>query len=118
MKKYLSFLIVIFLLITNVLGAFAYNYAPYIGDGIVKATSVVFTDADGKVVTSLTPGQTITATVRVKAGSEFDNLMSTVSDKTVTLIVASYSKGFIKEIKTKKKANWKRNCFVNIHNCA
>ena len=104
MKKYLSFLIVIFLLITNVLGAFAYNYAPYIGDGIIKSTSVVFTDADGKVVTSLTPGQTITATVRVKAGSEFDNLMSTVSDKTVTLIVASYSNGFIKEIKTDKKS--------------
>ena len=104
MKKYLSFLIVIFLLITNVLGAFAYNYAPYIGDGIIKATSVVFTDADGKVVTSLTPGQTITATVRVKAGSEFDNLMSTVSDKTVTLIVASYSKGFIKEITTDKES--------------
>ena len=103
MKKYLSFLIVVFLLVTNAMGAFAYNYAPYIGDGIIKATSVVFTDGNGEVVTSLTPGQEITATVRVKAGSEFDNLMSTVLDKTVTLIVASYSKGFIKEIKTEKK---------------
>lgn len=104
MKKYLSFLIVVFLLVTNAMGAFAYNYAPYIGDGIIKATSVVFTDTDGKVVTSLTSGQEITATVRVKAGSEFDNLMSTVSDKTVTLIVASYSKGFIKEIKTDRES--------------
>ena len=93
MKKYLSFLIVIFLLITNVLGAFAYNYAPYIGDGIVKATSVVFTDADGKVVTSLTPGETITATVRVKAGSD-----SLTGSEKVSLIVASYSKGFIEDV--------------------
>ena len=93
MKKYLSFLIVIFLLITNVLGAFAYNYAPYIGDGIIKATSVVFTDADGKVVTSLTPGQTITATVRVKAGSD-----SLTGSEKVSLIVASYSKGFIEDV--------------------
>ena len=93
MKKYLSFLIVIFLLITNVLGAFAYNYAPYIGDGIIKATSVVFTDADGKVVTSLTPGETITATVRVKAGSD-----SLTGSEKVSLIVASYSKGFIEDV--------------------
>ena len=93
MKKYLSFLIVIFLLITNVLGAFAYNYAPYIGDGIIKATSVVFTDADGKVVTSLTPGETITATVRVKAGSD-----SLTDSEKVSLIVASYSKGFIEDV--------------------
>ena len=104
MKKFISFLVVFFLLITNVSGVFAYDYAPYIGDGIIKSTSVVFTDGNGEVVTSLTPGQTITATVRVKAGSEFDNLMSTVSDKTVTLIVASYSKGFIKEIKIDKKS--------------
>ena len=93
MKKYLSFLIVIFLLITNVLGAFAYNYAPYIGDGIIKSTSVVFTDADGKVVTSLTPGETITATVRVKAGSD-----SLTGSEKVSLIVASYSKGFIEDV--------------------
>ena len=77
MKKYLSFLIVIFLLITNVLGAFAYNYAPYIGDGIIKATSVVFTDADGKVVTS-PRSATLTDTFSLKAISRAcSNVMTT-----------------------------------------
>lgn len=98
MKKYLCFLVVIFLLVTNVSGVFAYYYAPYIGDGIIKATSVVFTDADGNPVTSLIPGQTITATVRVKAGSE-----SLTGAENVSLILASYSKGFIKEIKVDTK---------------
>ncbi|MBQ2284221.1 MAG: hypothetical protein II244_00995, partial [Clostridia bacterium] len=93
MKKYLSFLIVVFLLVTNAMGAFAYDYAPYIGDGIIKATSVVFTDEDGKVVTSLTRGQKITATVRVKAGSD-----SLTDSEKVSLIVASYSNGFIEDV--------------------
>lgn len=93
MKKYLCFLVVIFLLVTNVSGVFAYYYAPYIGDGIIKATSVVFTDADGNPVTSLIPGQTITATVRVKAGSD-----SLTGSEKVSLIVASYSKGFIEDV--------------------
>ena len=47
MKKYLCFLITALILITNISGVFAFEYAPYIGDGIIKTTSVVFTDVDG-----------------------------------------------------------------------
>ena len=102
MKKYLCFLITALILITNISGVFAFEYAPYIGDGIIKTTSVVFTDVDGNVVTTPVPGQVITATVRVKAGTE-----SLTGTEKTSLVLASYSKGMIKEIKvdTKNVAN-------------
>ena len=56
MKKYLCFLITALILITNISGVFAFEYAPYIGDGIIKTTSVVFTDVDGNVVTLVDAG--------------------------------------------------------------
>ena len=98
MKKYLCFLITALILITNISGVFAFEYAPYIGDGIIKTTSVVFTDVDGNVVTTPVPGQVITATVRVKAGTE-----SLTGTEKTSLVLASYSKGMIKEIKVDTK---------------
>lgn len=93
MKKILCSLILVLTMLINVSSAFAYEYAPYVGDGILKATSVKLTDENGDVVTSLTGGEKVTASVRIKAGTE-----SLTGSEKVSLILASYSEGFLEEV--------------------
>lgn len=90
MKKFLSAIIVCFVMLCEIPGVMAFEYTPYIGDGIIRSTAVMLTDSDGNRVSSLVSGEEITASVRVSPG--IDSL--TGSEK-VTLIVAAYSEGYL-----------------------
>ena len=93
MKKILCSVILIAALMLNATGAFAYEYAPYVGDGIIKATSVLITDAEGNEVTTLTPGMEITASLRASVGSD-----SLTGSEKLSLILAAYSEGFLEDV--------------------
>ena len=93
MKKILCSLVLIFAMLISVSSAFAYEYAPYVGNEIIRATSVILTDAEGNEVTSLVPGETVTATVRVNIGDE-----SLTGSEKVSLILTAYSGRFLRAV--------------------
>lgn len=93
MKKIICSIILSLAILVNIPCAFAFEYAPYVGDGIIKVTSVTLKDAEGNEVTSLTPGEVVTASVRVNAGSN-----SLTGSEKVSFILASYSEGFLEKV--------------------
>lgn len=93
MKKIICSIILSLVILANIPCVFAYDYAPYVGDGIIRATSVMLKYSDGKDVTTLTAGETVTASIRVNAGSE-----SLTGSEKISFILASYSQGFLEEV--------------------
>lgn len=98
MRRILSAIVLFIAIILEIPYVYAYEYIPYTGDGIIRASSVTLTDSDGERINSLTPGETVTASIRVRPGSG-----SLTGTEKVSLIIASYSDGFFEDMNTLAK---------------
>lgn len=102
MKKTLvSLMLCVMIVVTMIPCTFAYEYTPYIGDGVVCSTPVTVKfekevlDGDissFEVVEEIADATKITASSKVKPGTEFDG-----SDVEVSLIVVGYKGMFFKD---------------------
>lgn len=91
MKKIVSVLLCTMFLL-HMPGAWAYEYRPYTGSGLLYATAAALTDDAGRPVTQLQAGQTVHASVRVKPGGDGADTQKAV------LIAATYVDGFFTEM--------------------
>lgn len=86
MKKIFTAFALAIMLIVESGSALAYEFNPYVGDGLIKSTSaeVKLYDEDGYEVSKMSEAANVSAECFVKPGSDFE------SDLEVTLIVAAY----------------------------
>lgn len=100
MKKILISLLLCVMLIMQIPYAFAYEYTPYIGDGVICSTPVTVEfekeESDGetssfKTVEKIEDATRITASCNVKPGTEYDG-----SEVKVSLLVVGYKGIFLR----------------------
>lgn len=87
MKKMLAALILCIAMVFEIPYAFAYEYTPYVGDGVVRSTpvSVKMTDSGGEETSDISDASKITASCKVKPGTEFDD-----TEVKVSIIIVAY----------------------------
>ena len=85
---------IIFMLETS--GAFAYEFKPYVGDGLIKATSaeVKLYNESGDEVSQISEASKVSAECYVKPGSDFDSALE------VSLIAAAYKENILLKSKS------------------
>ena len=97
MKKILISLLLSVMLIMQIPCAFAYEYTPYVGDGVISVTPVKViyekevSESSFEEVDDITDATVVTASCNVKTGSEYDG-----SELKVSLVVVGYKGKFLR----------------------
>ena len=97
MKKILISLIMVFMLIMQIPCVFAYEYTPYVGDGVISVTPVKMiyekevSEFSFEEVDDITDATIVTASCNVKTGTEYDG-----SEVKVSLVVVGYKGKFLR----------------------
>lgn len=97
MKKILISLLLSVMLIMQIPCAFAYEYTPYVGDGVISVTPVKViyekevSESSFEEVDDITDATVVTASCNVKTGSEYDG-----SELEVSLVVVGYKGKFLR----------------------
>ena len=97
MKKILISLLLSVMLIMQIPCAFAYEYTPYVGDGVISATPVKViyekevSESSFEEVDDIKDATVVTASCNVKTGSEYDG-----SELKVSLVVVGYKGRFLR----------------------
>ena len=97
MKKILISLLLSVMLIMQIPCAFAYEYTPYVGDGVISVTPVKViyekevSETSFEEVDDITDATVVTASCNVKTGSEYDG-----SELKVSLVVVGYKGKFLR----------------------
>ena len=97
MKKVLIALMMCAILVMQIPCAFAYEYTPYVGDGVIASTPVVIEYerevADGyEAVDNISDATRVVASCKVRTGSEFDG-----SQVDASLVVVGYKGKFLRD---------------------
>ena len=91
MKKIFTALALGIIFMLEASGAFAYEFKPYVGDGLIKATSaeVKLYNESGDEVSQISEASKVSAECYVKPGSDFDSALE------VSLIAAAYKENIL-----------------------
>ena len=97
MKKVLIALMMCAILVMQIPCVFAYEYTPYVGDGVIASTPVVIEDerevAEGyEAVDNISDATRVVASCKVRTGSEYDG-----SEVDASLVVVGYKGKFLRD---------------------